>query len=230
MTSFVTPHKNDLGRATKRAPRLTPEDRRSAIVGALAPYVLTHGSDLSTRDLAAAAGVAEGTLFRVFPDKKALMTAVIVEAAQQHFGVDRAVPSFPAVDSQSSLEARLLAVVEYVDERAEESFRVMTMLHQLEPADLPSGIALPHPRAHTRSYSPEALQRRAELEAQLTEILGEDAKRVRMPIGPLIDAIRSLAVGRYMAPQTATPPLSPQQIVGLLMRGAFASPSAELSG
>jgi AcrR family transcriptional regulator len=58
-----------------RAPALAPEARRAALVDAAVPLVLERGFDVTTKDLAAAAGVAEGTIFRVFESKDDLVLA-----------------------------------------------------------------------------------------------------------------------------------------------------------
>ena len=40
---------------------------------------MKHGSDVTTRQIADAAGVAEGTLFRVFEDKDAIIDAAVAK-------------------------------------------------------------------------------------------------------------------------------------------------------
>ena len=50
----------------------------------LTPLVLAHGSAVTTRQIAEAAEVAEGTIFRVFPDKVSLVEAVVGEAHDEH--------------------------------------------------------------------------------------------------------------------------------------------------
>jgi AcrR family transcriptional regulator len=65
----------------ERAPRMSPEARRAAIVAAALPLVVRHGSGVLTADIAAAAGIAEGTIFRVFPDKEALLAACLASVA-----------------------------------------------------------------------------------------------------------------------------------------------------
>ena len=57
-------------------PRLSVDDRRAQIIEAVTPAVLEHGSAITTRELAEAAGVAEGTLFKAFGDKESLLAAL----------------------------------------------------------------------------------------------------------------------------------------------------------
>jgi AcrR family transcriptional regulator len=58
---------------------MSPDDRRRAIIDAVRPLLIEHGDRLTTRLIAEAAGVAEGTIFRVFPDKDALLHAVAAD-------------------------------------------------------------------------------------------------------------------------------------------------------
>jgi AcrR family transcriptional regulator len=58
---------------------MSPEDRRAALIAATVPLLLQHGVAVSTRQIAEAAGVAEGTIFNVFPDKVSLLRATMLE-------------------------------------------------------------------------------------------------------------------------------------------------------
>ena len=60
-----------------RARPLSPEDRRAAILDAVIPLLIDRGAAVTTAEMAAAAGIAEGTIFRVFPDKASLLHAAI---------------------------------------------------------------------------------------------------------------------------------------------------------
>jgi AcrR family transcriptional regulator len=64
-----------LGR--ERAKPLAPDERRAAIIDAVIPLIRERGRDVSTRDIAEAAGVAEGTLFRAFGDKESIVQAAV---------------------------------------------------------------------------------------------------------------------------------------------------------
>ncbi|WP_233573987.1 TetR/AcrR family transcriptional regulator [Amycolatopsis panacis] len=59
----------------KRAPAMAPEDRRRMIVRTVLPLVVEHGREVTTAQIARAAGIGEGTIFRVFQDKDELPLA-----------------------------------------------------------------------------------------------------------------------------------------------------------
>jgi AcrR family transcriptional regulator len=59
----------------RRAPAMSQEERRAAIVRSTLPLLLEHGGTVSTSQIAAAAGIAEGTVFRAFKDKQDLLLA-----------------------------------------------------------------------------------------------------------------------------------------------------------
>lgn len=56
---------------------MTPDERRRALIDATRPLLLEHGTTITTRQIAEAAGVAEGTIFRAFDTKQALIEAVV---------------------------------------------------------------------------------------------------------------------------------------------------------
>jgi AcrR family transcriptional regulator len=61
----------------ERARPLAPDERRAAIVDAVIPLIRQHGRAVTTRQIAEAAGVAEGTIFRAFGDKDSIIEAAI---------------------------------------------------------------------------------------------------------------------------------------------------------
>jgi AcrR family transcriptional regulator len=66
--------------ARKRVQALSPEERRAALIEATIPLLVEYGATVTTRQIADAAGVAEGTIFGVFPDKASLLRAAILQA------------------------------------------------------------------------------------------------------------------------------------------------------
>ncbi|HEV7760274.1 MAG TPA: helix-turn-helix domain-containing protein, partial [Acidimicrobiales bacterium] len=67
----------------RRAAAMPPDERRAAIACAALPLLLERGLAVTTRQIAEAAGVAEGTIFGVFPDKASLILAALGTAFDQ---------------------------------------------------------------------------------------------------------------------------------------------------
>ena len=60
-----------------RAAALPPDQRRTEIIAAACPILLADPTGFTTRQVAEAAGIAEGTLFRHFETKAELVSAVV---------------------------------------------------------------------------------------------------------------------------------------------------------
>ena len=116
------------GTARVRAAALPPSERRAEIVAAALPLLLAHGCAVTTRQIAEAADVAEGTIFRVFPDKVSLIEAV-VESAFDMGSVDAALA---AIDSNLALKPRLIAAVEILRRRFADLLQLRTAVGMME--------------------------------------------------------------------------------------------------
>jgi AcrR family transcriptional regulator len=107
-----------------RAPALPPEQRRAAIIAATLPLVLQRGANVSTRQIADAAGIAEGTIFGVFPDKEAVLEAVLMAALD----TEPAERELAAIDRSRPLEDQLTDAVAIMQRRAENISRLLSGL------------------------------------------------------------------------------------------------------
>ena len=106
----------------RRAAALPPDARRSMIVVAALPLILEQGEAVKTRDIAAAAGIAEGTIFRAFATKDDLIVAVI-DAALDTAALDEALA---AVDPALPLEEGVTQVVAILQQRVTDVWRLVT--------------------------------------------------------------------------------------------------------
>jgi AcrR family transcriptional regulator len=178
---------------TKRAAALPPDERRSMIVSATLPLLLEHGDRVTSRQIAEAAGIAEGTIFRAFADKDEIIIAVI-EAALDPELLEIALSDIPA---GLSFEARLAAAVVIMQQRVINVWQVMSSVGT---------------RFHETTRRPmadsDALVRMFE------------ANRARITVEPIVAArlLRALTLSTTH-PMLAGEPLSPDELVQLFLHG-----------
>jgi AcrR family transcriptional regulator len=105
----------------RRAESLPPDQRRAMIIDAMLPLLLEHGEMVTTRQVAEAAGIAEGTIFRVFADKDELIGAVVDHAADP----TRLEQAFAAIDLDAPLEQAVTEAVRILQRRTLDMARLM---------------------------------------------------------------------------------------------------------
>ncbi len=97
----------------ERARPLSPEERRAAIVDAVIPLIRERGRDISTREIADAAGVAEGTIFRAFGDKESIIQA----AVDRFLDPEPLRAALRGIDPDEPTEDKVRQVIELLRER-----------------------------------------------------------------------------------------------------------------
>jgi AcrR family transcriptional regulator len=178
-------------RVLTRAPALPPEERRAAIVEVTIPLLIRDGLQIKTSDVAAAAGIAEGTVFRAFPDKRALLSATIAkvcDASEMDAAID-------AIDPTLSLEAQLVAAVEILQKKFIDVWQVLGAVGPRVP--------VPRPSAHPA----------------LARLLKPFADELRLPPGKAAKQIAAVVVATSMPSIYVDAPLSPREIVRLVLDG-----------
>jgi AcrR family transcriptional regulator len=105
----------------KRAPSMAPGDRRLQLIDATVPLIRRHGSAVTTAQVAEAAGVAEGTIFRLFVDKHALLDAVLEHALD----ADALLDALARLSPDLTLQERITRAASAIRDHFEHALPVM---------------------------------------------------------------------------------------------------------
>jgi AcrR family transcriptional regulator len=183
----------------KRTTAMAPDERRSMIVTATLPLLLENGEMVTTRQIAAAAGIAEGTIFRVFADKDAVISAVL-EAALDVAPLERAIE---AVDPNLDLGEALEAVVVIMQRRVVDIWRLYSTL----------GSRSHHPNRH----SPVVLE-------ALVSLFSRYRDHLTVPPADAARLLRALTLA-MTHPMLVGQPMASPEIVNLFLHGVGATGS-----
>jgi AcrR family transcriptional regulator len=186
----------------ERARPMSPEERRDKLIDVTLDLLREHGRAVTTRQIAAAAGVAEGTIFRVVESKDELVEAAIARAFQPGALVER----IEEIDSRLPLRERLVILVSILQQRFRATFELMKKVGMVRPSD------------HVHD-SPEAVAWRARLQSLLEGVVGEDGDQLAVPVDDFVHRLRLMTFAGSHPHISDGRLLTPDQIVDTILHG-----------
>jgi len=184
---------------------MTPDDRREALVDTTIPLLHEHGRAVTTKQIADAAGVAEGTIFRVFDSKEDLVTAAVEKALDMEpFFTD-----IERIDLDQDLRGRLTDLCTLLQIRFRGIFLLMSAMGMVGP-----------PKAHRHM---EDGRRRAE--KIMVAAVEADADQLTCTPVQLVHMLRMLTFSGTHPHISDGHLLTPDQIVGTLLDGVLKRPT-----
>jgi AcrR family transcriptional regulator len=181
---------------------MSPEDRRSDLIDVTLRLMRVNGRDVTTRQIAEAAGVAEGTIFRAFSSKEELVDAAITRA----FEPGDVVARIGSIDPALPLRDRLVSLVAILQQRFRATFGLMQK------------VGLVGPPSHLHD-SDAAAAWRARLAELLTSVVGEDADQLAVPVDHFVHVLRLLTFAGSHEMVADGHLLTPDQIVDTVLFG-----------
>lgn len=186
---------------TPRAPALSPADRRAAIIDVTIPLLREHGAALTTRQVAEAAGIAEGTVFRAFGSKDELVQA----CADAVFDTSPVLGRLRSIDRSQPLTDRLVQAVTVMQDHVARLIGLMATLHAI-------GMTPPrHVEKQDRRSNPE-------VDAAVLDLLADDADTLRVPAEDVVNVLAHLTLSS-VHPMFPARPITPEEIVSVVLDG-----------
>ncbi|MFN3866349.1 MAG: TetR/AcrR family transcriptional regulator [Demequina sp.] len=201
----MTATENEAPPRAGRAQRMAPDARRSSIIDAAIPLILEHGAEVTTRQIADAACIAEGTVFRAFADKNELIDAAIERVTDP----TEVLGALERIDPAATLEDKLDQIVALLHSSVSGAVEFLGALGPREHARHRGGN---HHRHHP-------------MLGEATELIGSllqpDRDRIRVPIVTAIELVRVLVLGTSI-PIMRGAQIDPASLSDFILRGIAA--------
>ncbi|MEU7937491.1 TetR family transcriptional regulator [Microbispora bryophytorum] len=220
------------------------------IVHVTLPLVAEYGAAVKTSQIAAAAGIGEATIFRVFKDKDELLEACIAEALRP----DNVVEAIRAIPLDIPLHERLHEAAAAMEAHMDRMGRVLGAMHasgfrsgprnrgetatqpqqgettaqpqQGEAATQPrQGETAAQPHRGEASAQPRGRSSRvasiAATRAALAELFAPEQPALRLPADQLAGVLLDVLFAHSRRPDAGSEPICLASLIELFLHGAF---------
>ena len=193
---------------------MAPEDRRQAIIDATLPMLLERGTDVSTREIAQAAGVAEGTIFRAFETKQDLIHATIHTALMP----DATIACIAALPDHQTLPVRVEAIIDVL---RDEINRTRSLLHFARPSASAPPASAEHPRAPFGGIRPpfNPHETRTRLNVAVAAALQPYSGELAVSTAFATNLLSALAFASSFTLTEDEPPISSEELSDVVLHG-----------
>jgi AcrR family transcriptional regulator len=189
---------------------MSPEERRAMIVAATLPLVAECGTAVTTGQVARAAGIGEGTIFRAFADKEELLDACLAKAMDP----GHALRELASISLEEPLAERLVQAAEALRAHLERMGTVIGALHASgrRPGRPRDGRAAPGDRDSSVQATREAV----------AELIEPDRAALRLEPEKLASVFLGMLFSRRPAAGEDEPTAA--DLVDVLLHGALRDP------
>jgi AcrR family transcriptional regulator len=207
---------------------MSPDDRRDALIEVFVRLAHREGRKPTTSEIAQEAGVAEGTIFRVFPSKEVLEK----EAVQAAFCPAPVRRRIAGIDPDEPLRDRLVDFTRIMQQRFTEVFGLMGALGLSEPPNRGPHQACYDAGRHLRGHADEAEHVAAHqpLLETINQLLIRDEDSLVVPGADVVHRIRLLTFSGSHPGIADGQVLTPEEIVDTVLFGVVRRPAVTESG
>lgn len=164
------------------------------ILAVVIPLIIQKGREVTSREIAEACGIAEGTIFRAFGDKETLLNAAI----EKYLDPESLNANLRAIGADLPLDTKLHAIFGLLVDR----FSGVIRLH----------AALKHPRLPDRRDSTGFVE-------AIEELLAPNRDELRVSAATVAQYARVIAFAQSLPVFGESIPLTSEEMVELVMHG-----------
>jgi AcrR family transcriptional regulator len=181
---------------------MAPEERRKELIAVTLPLLREFGMSVTTRQIAEAAGVAEGTIFGVFPDK----TSLFVSAISAVLDTDKTVDELRRLRNTRDLEERLVRAFDVLVDRYSTNGPLIGLARSL-PGDAANVVVT------------MAFEARRRMQDAVAELMEHDRKRLRSSPETAARLLITLAFAAVRDQFGGTERIHSEQLIAVLLHG-----------